>query len=561
MNTFKKYYLLSVAGTLVAAFYPLYMGFRVVRDMVRDGQVLAANYPKYIIPYTPISLAVIVAVLLMPLIIKYARRFALPAASVFGVGVFFLAELLLEKWVIVTSTVKTTLESWQMYMCYVPPQQYETRTWRALDILIGEYSPAFKLHFYAISVVLILSLINVIYGFGSMIKSQDRRRLKPLVLQAVSSALLLGLCILACFTAFFRDGEITVSAVSAVLMCVFFVVFGVTAGVYAASFLTDTGRISIVVPSAISMAMTTVMYIGEMILLSGHLYRFGSGFFFEGLGAIVLAPVDILVILLSGGVCSLLLMLILKVKSKAKYIIFGAAFICLVTGACLLINLEDANLSDAELLMMVDEIAENTKVSRLSGNAYDYINAKPDVYKKLIRGGQNTVDCFVRELRTAESFGLREYIMAAACSEITGIGKKEGEYDPETWWASAGEWLALYDGGTLKSGDDYLAYSYDAPPDPINPTIWLSQTDDTFRFVYSALSSYIAVGRYELTDTTLTLRTSDGLNIYVFSKDTDSNFVFDLSKSSKFPEYAYSAGAVPQSPIPDGAVFSLAVSD
>jgi len=42
------------------------------------------------------------------------------------------------------------------------------------------------------------------------------------------------------------------------------------------------------------------MYIGEMILLSGNLYRFGSGFMFEGLGTLVLAPIDILVIIASG---------------------------------------------------------------------------------------------------------------------------------------------------------------------------------------------------------------------------------------------------------------------
>jgi hypothetical protein len=50
------------------------------------------------------------------------------------------------------------------------------------------------------------------------------------------------------------------------------------------------------------------MYIGEMILLSGHLYRFGSGFLFDGLKSIVLAPIDILIIIASGcinaAICS-----------------------------------------------------------------------------------------------------------------------------------------------------------------------------------------------------------------------------------------------------------------
>ena len=48
------------------------------------------------------------------------------------------------------------------------------------------------------------------------------------------------------------------------------------------------------------------MYIGEMILLSGHLYRFGNGFFFNGIPGIVLAPVDIVVIIVSGVIAALI---------------------------------------------------------------------------------------------------------------------------------------------------------------------------------------------------------------------------------------------------------------
>lgn len=49
------------------------------------------------------------------------------------------------------------------------------------------------------------------------------------------------------------------------------------------------------------------MYVGELILLHGHLYRFGSGFFFDVLPSIVFAPVDICVIILSGALAFLLM--------------------------------------------------------------------------------------------------------------------------------------------------------------------------------------------------------------------------------------------------------------
>ena len=91
---FEKYYLLSLAGVLTASFYPLYMGIRVVADMLTRGTVMKEDYPKYIIPYTPISLALIVGMLFMPWLLKYAKRAALFWASVLSTGVFFVSCLL-----------------------------------------------------------------------------------------------------------------------------------------------------------------------------------------------------------------------------------------------------------------------------------------------------------------------------------------------------------------------------------------------------------------------------------------------------------------------------------
>lgn len=305
MTKFKKYCIYCIIGMLVVSLYPLYMGVHVLFSMLTQGTVQGENYPKYIIPYTPVCLAVIIAVLVMPFFIKRMKKFALLVSSVSSLGIFFLSELLLESKVIVTSNVSTTLESWQMYMCYVPPEEYSTRTWKAVDILIGEYSPAFKIHFYFISVILILSILNCLYGFGQVLYFENRTRLRALVVQTVCTALFLGLCIFACFTAFFRNGDLTVSAISALLMSLFFVIFGVTAGVYVASFLLGRRRgISVFLPSIIAVGTTFMMYLGEMILLSRHLYRFGSGFFFEGLGRFVFAPADIVVILCSGIICA-----------------------------------------------------------------------------------------------------------------------------------------------------------------------------------------------------------------------------------------------------------------
>lgn len=303
-KTFRKYYLFSLLGVLLASCYPIYMGISVIVDMIRYGTVYAENYPKYIIPYTPIALALLVCVALIPVALKYFEKYALLFETVISTVLFFVFEFILERAVTVTRTVTgifSTLEDWQMFMCYVPPNSFEERTWTEVDVLMGEYSPAFKLHFYIISIVLIISILNCFYGFAKMIHTGDKSRRKSLVIQSVASGAFLGMCIWACFTAFYRNGDIQVSALSAVLMSVFFVLFGVTVGIYIESFtLNKKPLLSVWMPSVSAAVVTLVMYIGEIILLSGHLYRFGEGFFFAGIPGIVLAPVDIVVILGSG---------------------------------------------------------------------------------------------------------------------------------------------------------------------------------------------------------------------------------------------------------------------
>lgn len=303
-KTFRKYYLFSLLGVLLASCYPIYMGISVIVDMIRYGTVYAENYPKYIIPYTPIALSLLVGIVLIPIAIKCFKKYALLFGTAISTVIFFAAEFLLERMVTVTRSVTgiySTLEDWQMYMCYVPPNSFEERTWTEVDVLMGEYSPAFKLHFYIISIVLIISILNCFYGFAKMIHTGDKSRRKSLVIQSAAIGAFLGMCIWACFTAFYRNGDIQVSALSAVLMSVFFVLFGVTVGIYIESFtLNKKPLLSVWLPSVSAAVVTLVMYIGEMILLSGHLYRFGDGFFFAGIPGIVLAPVDIVVILGSG---------------------------------------------------------------------------------------------------------------------------------------------------------------------------------------------------------------------------------------------------------------------
>ena len=308
---FRLYWLFALLGTLAISAYPIYMGIKVLRSMAMYGFVPQRNYPKYIIPYTPVAIAVIVAVCLMPVLMRKLKKYSLLTASGIAMVVFFATEFLFEQKVIVNGTLSAKLERWQMFMCYVSPETYQTRNWRAVDILIGEYSPTFKIHFYMISVVLILTILSCLYGFGQMVLTGNKKKQKALIVQSVGTTLFLGLCIFACFTAFFRNGELLVSTLSAVLMGVFFLLLGVTVGTYVGSFLLGKKKgTSVGIPTAVGAATTLAMYIGEMCLLSGNLYLLGKGFWFTGLPGIVLAPIDIFIILssgiVSGGICLLL---------------------------------------------------------------------------------------------------------------------------------------------------------------------------------------------------------------------------------------------------------------
>ena len=266
MTSFKKYYLFSVIGVLIVSFYPLYMGVKVVSDIVRNGTVLAENYPKYIIPYTPISLAVIIAVLLLPALIKYMKKFALISASAISLGVFFASELLLESKVIVTSAVKTTLENWQMFMCYVPPEEYRTRTWRAIDVLIGDYSPAFKIHFYIISVVLILALINCFYGFAQMIITKINA--EKSIGDSVSICCFVSRPLH--FSLFYRIFQgrrnYCVCSLSGTYEYVLYSIWCDSRSIRRSFLLERKKLLSVLIPSIIASVVTFIMYLGEMIL-------------------------------------------------------------------------------------------------------------------------------------------------------------------------------------------------------------------------------------------------------------------------------------------------------
>lgn len=91
-------------------------------------------------------------------------------------------------------------------------------------------------------------------------------------------------------------------------------------------------------------------------------------------------------------------------------------------------------------------------------------------------------------------------------------------------------------------------------PDPFIPRIRLNRVEGTYMFTYSAFSSHVSIGEYDLFVDRLILREFGNDNLYTFARG-EKGFKFVKSESAGLPEYSYSEGAQPQEPVPDGALF------
>lgn len=137
---------------------------------------------------------------------------------------------------------------------------------------------------------------------------------------------------------------------------------------------------------------------------------------------------------------------VMHYKKPAFWLVLLAVIVSISVGAMLLTNpvsekppapvIQD----DRQIILsLVDEIAYNTDFAH-SSNPYDYIRAKEAEFQKILSYGETALDCLVAQLQSTGEDGLQQYIMAAACAELTGIGLDKA-LDP---WYSGQSWLRLY---------------------------------------------------------------------------------------------------------------------
>lgn len=302
----RRYYFIMLGILAVLSAYPLVMGGRIVLIQWMNGGIKPEDYARYVIPYTALCASVLITAALYPALSRL-KKSAVLAATALALGLFVGIELYMESITIYTPAAQSAARL-QLLMCaYTPAAMQATQFF---------YNETYKIHYFLVSFVIILLVTGIVYGYGRMIQDESGKSKMPLHLELVSAVLLIALCIFANFTGFFRERTDTLSPLSSFLTGTFFVVLGASLGIYAGSRLLCRGKaLSIGLPAALAMLVCSVMYFGEYNLLGGTLYRFGTSFFFEGLPAISVAPVDILVIVLGGAATALVMGI-----AKAKYI-------------------------------------------------------------------------------------------------------------------------------------------------------------------------------------------------------------------------------------------------
>ena len=351
----KRFYIISIATLAVLSGYPLVNGIRMAVLNAVNGALEPEQYAKYVVPYAAICAAVLLFAVLRPVYQK-AKRLELPIGLGVSYGAFFAVERFLEAMQIrvtdmtlidaatlapgAAGAADPTADIWQASLCIASPElRQQSLTYASRDsffYVIG--NAAYKVHYYLISLILITMVCGLVYGIAKMIRTGDAgyvggtgdtsgtgdiggadytdntggtdnaTQTKSIYLRGASTAAIVALCVFANTTAFFRKAAPIQTPLASILTGLFFVILGAAAGVYIGSCLLKKGKaIGTGLPVALSFCVAVLMYVGEAAMMSGNLYRFGTGWFFRGIPSIALAPVDILIILLSGALAWLVL--------------------------------------------------------------------------------------------------------------------------------------------------------------------------------------------------------------------------------------------------------------
>jgi hypothetical protein len=290
-KTVNRFYWTALLLLLILSAYPVAMGVKIAVLQFQGGSIQPDDFAQYVIPYAAAFSSILLTVFLYPLISRQ-KRFSVLTASLLSMGLFIGMEWYIESMTINTSKAQAAFQ-WQLVSSIGT-----TETTQAFQKL---FDSTFRIQSALISFLLILFIVGMIYNYKNVLSSNDRVKRNLFRLQVFLTVLFIAFCITANIPSSFREAVDFLSPHSSVLTSCFFVLMGVTFGVYLAGFLSGKSRmISLVLPAACAFLITASMYYGEYKMLDGVLYRFGYSKFFQQLSFTRVTPVDMLITFVSG---------------------------------------------------------------------------------------------------------------------------------------------------------------------------------------------------------------------------------------------------------------------
>lgn len=274
--------------SIVKAFYYLFAGV----DL--SGATLF-NLPQWIIPYAAIGLALILAAAVWPLIKVFESVPVHIISLAVGITAFVCFELLFERIPALSQEKLSDIYSAQALLCVTPVSKFYPGG------VPKQFSPVIRLHFYIISIILVLIFTKVILD-GFIAAEKSRRLGRAYFIRLFTGAFLLIVCIIGNATDFFRNGSRELPLISIVLTVLFFILQSTSAGLFAAGFFED----NLFIAPITSIITCVLVYTGEYFVLGGCFYKLGTGAFFtgffqlEGTVNTSLSPADLAIILFSG---------------------------------------------------------------------------------------------------------------------------------------------------------------------------------------------------------------------------------------------------------------------
>lgn len=284
---FLRYYVITVSILTGVAIVPVF-NFAIMVCSFSINQRADYNILA-VIPFTAVTVAILFGFMLLPLLRDMPPRKRQIIASALAVFIFCALESTAE-------TLAARLDRLHVVMTHRKMLTPEEITALARGV---RFPLEIRLHYYIFSVILVLCVLNFLYGLANMLHADGKPGKKVVVLQGMATACYALAYILVRVMQYedYATMRLTWSSVLNAAVC--FTLAALVVGLYAGSFMRLEGRGKIV-PPLLSVFTVISLYFTEYAMLDGEFYSYCEN-------ATLTIMIRFLIIVISGVLVYLLL--------------------------------------------------------------------------------------------------------------------------------------------------------------------------------------------------------------------------------------------------------------